>query len=73
MQSHFSSLFYFFNSVCMILVLADLGQDGDIILLEDIKASTKWFYRILTVFRIDTVKHVFCSVSSSEIRNKTWN
>lgn len=57
----------------MMLVLADLGQDGGLILLEDIKASTEWFYRILAVFRIDTAKHFFCSVSSSEMRNKTWN
>lgn len=31
----------------------------------------KSFYRTLMVFRIDTVKHFFCLVSSSKIRNTT--
>lgn len=69
----FLLLVLFFNNVFMKLVLADLGQDGGLILLEDIKASTEWFYRILAVFRIDTAKRFFCSVSSSGMRNKTWN
>lgn len=69
----FLLLVSFFNNVFMKLVLADLGQDGGLILLEDIKASTEWFYRILAVFRIDTAKRFFCSVSSSGMRNKTWN
>lgn len=54
----------------MVLVLAKSGQVGGLILSEDVKTcKKKSFYRILTVFRIYTVKHFFCLVSSYKIRN----